>query len=180
MPRVWLCRWCHETVHETDEDYVVINDDTGETAHATCYDDNHVTPEQEAEAALDKETQAQVDRYKADLAARKTIRKGFEETLIHQQNWRDENSVEFADDGRNALSAAGIEAFRRWFTKLPDDDPRVLRLLRALQRLYAGPNAHTSMSPSVEDLVGRFRFDNDAEESVEAFLDRLTVAVENQ
>jgi hypothetical protein len=36
------------------------------------------------------------------------------------------------------------------------------------------------MSPSVEDLVGRFRFDNDAEESVEAFLDRLTVAVENQ
>jgi len=181
MPRVWLCRWCHETVRETDEDYVVINDDTGETAHAACYDDHHVTPEQEAEAALHKETQAQVDhRYKADLEARKTIRKGFEETLIHQQNWRDEKSVEFADDRRNAISAAGIEAFRRWFTKLPDDDPRVLRLLRALQRLYAGPNANTSMSPSVEDLVGRFRFDNDAEESVEAFLDRLTVAVENQ
>jgi hypothetical protein len=34
------------------------------------------------------------------------------------------------------------------------------------------------MSPSVEDLVGGFRFDNDAE-SIEAFLDRLTVAVEN-
>lgn len=179
MPRVWLCRWCHETVRETDEDYVVINDDTGETAHATCYDDHHVTPEQEAEAALDKETQAHVDRYKADLEARKTIRKGFEETLIHQQNWRDEKSVEFPDDGRHAISAAGIEAFRRWFTKLPDDDPRVLRLLRALQRLYAGPNANISMSPSVEDLAGRFQFDN-AEESVEAFLDRLTVAVENQ
>src|SRR5262245_13596866 len=179
MPRVWICRWCHETVRETDEDYVVINDDTGETAHATCYDEHRVTPEQEvAEAALYKETQAQVDRYNADLEARKTIRKGFEETLIHQQNWRDEKSVEFADDRRNAISAAGIEAFRRWFTKLPDDDPRILRLLRALQRLYAVAN--TSMSPAVDDLVGRFRFDNDAEESVEAFLDRLTVAVENQ
>jgi hypothetical protein len=181
MPRVWLCRWCHETVRETDEDYVVINDDTGETAHATCYDDHHVTPEQEAEAALHKETHTQVNhRFKADLEAKKTIRKGFEETLIHQQNWRDEKSVEFPDDGRNGISAAGIEAFRRWFTKLPDDDPRVLRLLRALQRLYAVSNANTSMSPSVEDLVGRFRFDNDAEESVEAFLDRLTIAVENQ
>ena len=160
MPRVWLCRWCNETVRETDEDYVVINEDTGETAHASCY-----------------ENQVQVGRYKADLETRKTIRKAFEETLIHQQNWRDEKSVEFADDGRNAISAAGIEAFRRWFTNLPDDDPRVLRLLRALQRLYANPNAK-SMSPSVEDLVGGFRFDNDAE-SIEAFLDRLTVAVEN-
>jgi hypothetical protein len=141
----------------------------GETAHATGYDDHHLTPEHQAE----------VERYKASPEARTTIRKGFEETLIQQENWRDEKSVEFPDDGRNAISAAGIEAFRRWFTKLPDDDPRVLRLLRALQRLYAGPNANTSMSPSVEDLVGRFRFDNDAEESVE-FLDRLTVAVENQ
>jgi len=97
--------------------------------------------------------------------------------------WRraaDEKSVEFADDRRNAISAAGIEAFRRWFTKLPDDDPRVLRLLRALRRLYARPHANTRMSPLVEELVGRFRFDKDAEESVEAFLDRLTVAVENQ
>ena len=177
MPRVWLCRWCHETVRETDEDYVVINEDTGETAHATCYENHRVTSEQEAEAAFFKDTQVQVDRYKADLDARKTTRKAFEDTLIYQQNWRDEKSVEFADDGRNAISAAGIEAFRRWFTNLPDDDPRVLRLLRALQRLYANPNAK-SMSPSVEDLVGGFRFDNDAE-SIEAFLDRLTVAVEN-
>ena len=167
MPRVWLCRWCNETVRETDEDYVVINEDTGETAHATCY-----------EAAFFKDPQMQVGRYKADLETRKTIRKAFEETLIHQQNWRDEKSVEFADDGRNAISAAGIEAFRRWFTNLPDDDSRVLRLLRALQRLYANPNANKSMSPSVEELVGGFRFDNDAE-SIEAFLDRLTVAVEN-
>jgi len=177
MPRVWLCRWCHETVRETDEDYVVINEDTGETAHATCYENHRVTSEQEAEAAFFKDTQVQGDRYKGDLEARKTTRKAFEETLIYQQNWRDEKSVEFADDGRNAISAAGIEAFRRWFTNLPDDDPRVLRLLRALQRLYANPNAK-SMSPSVEDLVGGFRFDNDAE-SIEAFLDRLTVAVEN-
>ena len=162
MPRVWLCRWCHETVRVTEEDYVVINEDTGETAHATCYEDHRVTPN------------------KADLEARKTIRKAFEETLIQQQNWRDEKSVEFPDDGRNAISAAGIEAFRRWFTKLSDDDPRVLRLLRVLQRLYADPNANTRMSFSVEDLVGRFRFDNDPEESVEAFLDRLTVAVGNQ
>ena len=174
MPRVWICRWCHETVRETDEDYVVINDDTGETAHATCYDDNHVTPAQEAA----EETQAQIDRHNADLEARKTTRKGFEETLIHQQNWRDEKSVEFPDDGRNAISAAGIEAFRRWFSKLPDDDTRVLRLMRALERLYADADA-TTMSPTVVDLVGRFQFD-DAEESVEAFLDRLTVAVENQ
>ena len=174
MPRVWICRWCHETVRETDEEYVVINDDTGEMAHATCYDDHHVTPGQKAA----EETPAPVDRYNADLEARKTIRKGFEETLIHQQNWRDEKSVEFANDGRNAISAAGIEAFRRWFANLPEDDPRVLRLLRALQRLHANPNANKSMSPSVEDLVGGFRFDNDAE-SIEAFLDRLTVAVEN-
>ena len=178
MPRVWLCNWCHETVRETDEDYVVINEDTGETAHAACFENHHVTSEQEAEAAFFKDTQVQVDRYKADLDARKTTRKAFEETLIYQQNWRDEKSVESADDGRNAISAAGIEAFRRWFTNLPDDDPRVLRLLRALQRLYANPNANRSMSPSVEDLVGGFRFDNDAE-SIEAFLDRLTVAVEN-
>jgi hypothetical protein len=178
MPRVWLCGWCHETVRETDEDYVVLNEDTGETAHATCYENHRVTSEQEAEATFFKDTQVQVDLYKADLEARKTTRKAFEETLIYQQNWRDEKSVEFADDGRNAISAAGIEAFRRWFTNLPDDDPRVLRLLRALQRLYANPNANRSMSPSVEDLVGGFRFDNDAE-SIEAFLDRLTVAVEN-
>jgi len=164
-------------VRETDEDYVVINEDTGETVHATCYENHRVPSEQEAEAAFFKDTQVQVDRYKADLEARKTTRKAFEDTLIYQQNWRDEKSVEFADDGRNAISAAGIEAFRRWFTNLPDDDPRVLRLLRALQRLYANPNAK-SMSPSVEDLVGGFRFDNDAE-SIEAFLDRLTVAVEN-
>ena len=132
----------------------------------------------EPEAAFFKDTQVQVDRYKADLEARKTTRKAFEETLSYQQNWRDEKSVEFADDGRNAISAAGIEAFRRWFTNLPDDDPRVLRLLRALQRLYGNPNGNRSMSPSVEDLVGGFRFDNDAE-SIEASLDRLTVAVEN-
>ena len=179
MPRVWLCRWCNETVRETDEDYVVINEDTGETAHATCYENHHVTSEREAETAFFKDIPVQVGRSKADLETRKTIRKAFEETLIQQQNWRDEKSVEFPDDGRNAISAAGIEAFRRWFTKLSDDDPRVLRLLRVLQRFYADPNAN-SMSPSVEDLVGRFRFDNDAEESVEAFLDRLTVAVENQ
>jgi len=174
MPRVWICRWCHETVRETDEEYVVINDDTGEMAHATCYDDHHVTPGQKAA----EETPAPVDRYNADLEARKTIRKGFEETLIHQQNWRDEKSVEFPDDRRNAISAAGIEAFRRWFSKLPDDDTRVLRLMRALERVYADADA-TTMSPTVVDLVGRFQFD-DAEESVEAFLDRLTVAVENQ
>jgi hypothetical protein len=176
MPRVWLCRWCHETVRETDDNYVVINEDTGETAHATCYENHHVTAEQEAEATFFKDTQVQVDRHKADLEATKATRKAFEETLIHQQNWRDEKSVESADDGRNAISAAGIEAFRRWFTNLPDDDSRVLRLLRALQRLDANPNK--SMSPSVENLVGGFRFDNDAE-SIEAFLDRLTVAVEN-
>src|SRR5262245_16937111 len=178
MPRVWLCRWCNETVRESHEDYVVINEDTGETAHATCYENHHVTSEREAETAFVKDTQVQVGRYKAALEARKTTRKAFEETLIHQQNWRDEKSVEFADDGRNAISAAGIETFRRWFTNLPDDDARVLRLLQALQRLYANPNANKSMSPSVEDLVGGFRFDNDAE-SIEAFLDRLTVAVEN-
>ena len=178
MPRVWLCRWCNETARETNEDYVVINEDTGETAHATCYENHHATSEWEAEAAFLKDTLVQVGRYKADLGTRKTIRKAFEETLIHRQNWRDEKSVEFADDGRNAISAAGIEAFRRWFTNLSDDDPRVMRLLRALQRLYANPNANKSMSPSVEDLVGGFRFDNDAE-SIEAFLDRLTVAVEN-
>jgi hypothetical protein len=176
MPRVWLCRWCHETVRETDDNYVVINEDTGETAHATCYENHHVTSAQEAEATFFKDAQVQVDRHKADLEARKATRKAFEETLIHQQNRRDEKSVESADDGRNAISAAGIEAFRRWFTNLPDDDPRVLRLLRALQRLDANPNK--SMSPSVENLVGGFRFDNDAE-SIEAFLDRLTVAVEN-
>jgi len=178
MPRVWLCRWCNETVRKTDEDYVVINEDTGETAHATCYENQHGTSEREAEVAFFKDTQVQVGRYKADLEIRKTIRKAFEETLIQQQNWRDEKSVEFANDGRNAISAAGIEAFRRWFANLPEDDPRVLRLLRALQRLHANPNANKSMSPSVEDLVGGFRFDNDAE-SIEAFLDRLTVAVEN-
>src|SRR5262245_9819683 len=113
MPRVWICRWCHETVRETNEAYVVINDDTGETVHATCYDDHHVAPEQKAaEAAHYEESQAQVDRDNADLEARKIIRTGFEETLIHQQNWRDEKSVEFPDDW-------SLRNLRRWDRGIP-------------------------------------------------------------
>jgi hypothetical protein len=89
-----------------------------------------------------------------------TTRQIFANDILYQAEWRSQKAAEYPEDERNARAAAALERLSAWFRALPEDDPVVVKIVGALNKLYGGDVDAGSFQPSVTELLGRFRFDN--------------------
>ncbi len=85
---------------------------------------------------------------------------GFIDDVLYQAEWRATKAVEYPNDSRNQRSADALKKLAAWLKGLPADEPILVRLDAALDRLYADPDVLATFLPTVPDRLGRYEFHN--------------------
>lgn len=116
-----------------------------------------------------------------------TVRNTLQGYFTEKARWRAEKAEEYPEDGRNAASAAGLDAVARFVAALPDDDPNLVALAGVprpesvfLDGVFLPPFNPDETDLSEADVqASRFRFDL-PDEGEAAFFSRFTKLVQQQ
>ena len=104
----------------------------------------------------------------------------YREQLVHSledsAEWRARKAEEYPNDERNGRSAAALDGAARDVAAIPDDDPRLRRLVRLYE---AGDAAVGDFLEEERYIIARHGFTSDATQTTDELLSALVSAADN-